>query len=594
MSISKRAWFFMLALVLALVPWWMGNEYELRLFMLFMTYAIIALGLHVLVGLTGLLSLGQAGLFALGAYVAAILATRVTADILVCSVVAVALGGAVGALLAYPAVRVRGVYLAVVTIAFGLIVENIAVEWSSLTGGTTGISAIPSPALLGMPLDGQGLYVVLAACLFGVALAAFHLKHSRFGRAMLAVSQSETASRGVGINPTAIRTLAFMVAASCASLAGVFYSFLNSYISPDIFTFSESVRFLLMVILGGAATVAGALAGSLVLTYLPEVLQQFQYWQQFAYGALLFLVMLCLPKGMVGTMQVWLGFFSTKRQGSGQSVSANAPILALKETTGQAFCAKSLTVRFGGLTALERASLMLQPGKVHALIGPNGAGKSTFINTITGFYRPQEGDFSMGGESLLGVPPHRIARAGLARTFQNTELFGQMTVLENVMVGFQSRMHYSLISAMVRTAVFGREERQCRDESMQILDWLGLAGYAQTEAASLPFGLQRKLEVARALASRPEVLLMDEPAAGLTAAELKEMEALIRQVASMGISVLLIEHHIDLIMAVADRITVLDYGKVIAEDSPSAIRTNDRVIQAYLGSTQLRPAGKGA
>lgn len=583
-----------LAIFLVILPFTAENEYSLRLFMLFTIYAIVALGLNVLVGLAGLISLGQAGLFALGAYTGAILAVRLGWDFILAAMAGTVVAGAFGALLAYPTVRVRGVYLAVITIAFGLIVENVIIEWDHLTGGTTGISSIPKPALFGWPLDGFRYYAVLAALLFLVVVITHNIKQSRYGRAMLAVSQSETAARGVGLNATGVRTLAFVIAASTAGLAGVLYAYLNLYISPDSFTFNDSIRFLLMVVLGGAGTTVGALIGALILTYLPEYLQQLQYWQQFAYGLLLALVMFVLPHGIFGTLTSLVTRFF-RRASAPPRVTESEIEQVLKDAKAggapASFSAEGLTIRFGGLTALNKASMQVAPGEIHALIGPNGAGKSTMVNIITGFYRPNEGIVTLDGVNLAGSPPHLVARSGVARTFQNTELFGDLTVIENVMVGYQKRLSYGLFEAAFRVGRFHREEAECRHAAEALLTFVGLTGFANEKARFLPFGMQRRLEIARALATAPRLLLLDEPAAGLTTQEIDELDRMIRRTAALGISVLLIEHHVDLIMSVADRVTVLDYGVVIASDKPGIIQNDPRVIEAYFG---VAPAAQAA
>ncbi|MEH2509214.1 ABC-type branched-subunit amino acid transport system ATPase component/ABC-type branched-subunit amino acid transport system permease subunit [Nitrobacteraceae bacterium AZCC 1564] len=579
--------FLVFAIILVAVPLMADNEYELRLFMLFLIYGVIAIGLNVLVGLTGLVSLGQAGLFALGSYTGAILATRLGFDIVASSIGAAIVSGAFGVLLAYPTVRVRGVYLAVVTIAFGIIVENVAIEWQSLTGGTTGLSSIPRPNVFGIRLSGFAFYGVLAGTLFVFTLLIHNLKISRYGRTMVAVSQSETAARALGINPAGLRTLAFVISSVTAGIAGAFYAFLNSYISPDIFTFSDSVRFLLMVILGGAGSTFGPVIGAYILTYLPEYLQQFQLWQKFAYGALLLLVMFVLPRGIIGTLRL---VFDRVRPAervpdTSEGVPAETSLRHEKRDLAAELIASGLTVRFGGLTALSDASLRVKGGEVHALIGPNGAGKSTFVNTISGFYRPDEGRCELDGVELTGRRSREIARLGLARTFQNTELFGDMSVLENVMTGYDQRLSYGLVHALLRTPRMRREEDACRKTAIGLLEFVGLSQYANEAARFLPFGLQRRLEIARALAANPRLLLLDEPAAGLTTQEIDDLEVMIRKIAAHGISVLLIEHHVDLIMALADTVTVLDYGQVIASDTPSAIQDDPRVIEAYFGTS---------
>ena len=588
--------FAVFAAILVAVPLTAANEYELRLFMLFLIYGIIAVGLNVLVGLTGLVSLGQAGLFALGSYTGAILAIRLGFDLLTASLGAALVAGAFGVLLAYPSVRVRGVYLAVVTIAFGIIVENVAIEWQSLTGGTTGLTSIPAPRVFGFALSGFAFYGVLAGTLFLATLLTHNLKISRYGRAMLAVSQSETAARALGVNATGMRTLAFVVSAVTAGVAGTFYAFLNAYISPDIFTFSDSIRFLLMVILGGAASTFGPVIGAYILTYLPEYLQHFQLWQKFAYGALLLGVMFALPRGIIGTLVQGFKRIRPVARAADPADALPADVTLRHDARAQEaeLVARDMTVRFGGLVALNKASLRVKGGEVHALIGPNGAGKSTFVNTISGFYVPSTGGCELDGVALTGKKSHEIARIGLSRTFQNTELFGEMSVLENVMVGYQQRLGYGMLDALVRTPRMRRDEDTCRRAAIGLLVFVGLDAYANEEARFLPFGLQRRLEIARALAAKPRLLLLDEPAAGLTTQEIDELEVMIRRIAALGVSVLLIEHHVDLIMAVADTVTVLDYGQVIACDTPERVQDDPRVIEAYFGTSAHAAPGHAA
>ena len=393
--------FSLLALFLAVVPLTAANEYSLRLFMIFLIYAIVSVGLNVLVGLAGLVSLGQAGLFAVGSYAAAILSKRYGFDLVASGAAAILVASAFGALLAYPTVRVRGVYLAVITIAFGLIIENVAIEFPGLTGGTTGISGIPKPSAFGLPLKGMRYYWVLAVVLFvatwssttssvrSTAGPCWQCRRAKQRRAALVSMQRQC------------RTFAFVLSAATAGLAGALYAFLNSYISPDIFTFSDSVRFLLMVIFGGAGTTTGSLLGALILTYLPEYLQQFQYWQTFAYGLLLALVMYVLPLGVFGTIVAAVRRFRPQNR-SADVTGAPGVEDAVRDAKagaarGGALAANGLTVKFDGLVALNDVTLAVRPAAIHALIGPNGAGKSTFVNTVTGFYRPNAGRFEIDG-----------------------------------------------------------------------------------------------------------------------------------------------------------------------------------------------------
>ena len=441
------------AILILVLPHIAANEYELRLITLLLIYAIIALGLNVLVGLTGLGSLGQAGLYAIGAYTAAILATRLGVGLVPGLILGMALAGAFGVLLAYPTVRVRGVYLAVVTIAFGIIVENVAIEWDSLTGSWVGISNVPAPTLLGLPLDTNAYFIVVGASALIAFLVNLNLMNSRYGRAMRATAQSEIASRSLGINVVAIRTLAFVVSAMAAGAAGVFYVYLNKYISPDIFSFTDSIRFLLMVILGGSGTALGPVVGASIMTYLPEYLQAFGPWQAFAYGLLLAAVMFVLPRGIVGSVEYFLS--GRMAEARPDAVPAERPrlgdIIAVEQTDGSACLdARGVSVAFGGLVAVDKVDETVDSGKIHALIGPNGAGKSTFLNAISGVYRADSGSITFLGRDTTQLNSHQLARLGLARTFQNTELFSNMTVLENVLVAFHKEYRSNIFSTICR------------------------------------------------------------------------------------------------------------------------------------------------
>lgn len=579
-----------LGIALFFLPQMVANVYELRVWMLLLIYVMVALGLNLLTGLTGLISLGQAGIFAIGAYAVAILSTRFGFGMIPCMLIATALAAVFGAILAYPTVRVRGVYLAVITIAFGIIVENVAIEWQGLTGGTAGISSIPSPSLLGTTLDETGYFTVLAALAMVAFILHYNLIKSRYGRAMRAVSQSETAARTVGINPVMVRLMAFVIAAAFAGAAGGAYAYLNLYVNPDTFRFDDSVRFLLMVILGGSGTVFGPVLGATVLTFIPEYLQAFGSWQRFAYGALLALVMFGMPLGIVGTVNAWAARFSKKVSRGSRPwpcLDNDAQNLLGVGAVAGATCLETvnLTMAFGGLVANQNVSASLKAGQVHAVIGPNGAGKSTFINCVSGFYIPTGGTIRFLGENVTAKVSHQLARMGLARTFQNTELFGDMTVLENVLVGANARYRSGLVATLLRLPSFFRDENKYTEEARQLLAYVGLDEYADEKARNLPFGHQRRLEIARALAMSPKLLLLDEPAAGLTHGEIEDLIKLIRNLASHRLTILLVEHHVDMIMTVSDHVTVLDYGKVIASGSVAEVRNEPAVIEAYFGAT---------
>jgi branched-chain amino acid transport system permease protein len=589
------------AVVLVAIPELVSNSFQLRAVMLFLIYALVALGLNLLVGLVGLVSLGQAGLYALGAYTVAILATRTGASFPLAMMGAIAVTAAAGVALSYPTVRVRGVYLAVVTIAFGLIVQNVAIDWRTLTGGTLGISNIPRIDLGTGPLDTTGLYWLIAVIAFLGFVLHHNLMHSRIGSAMRAVSQSETASRALGIDPTRQRVLAFVLSSVFAGIAGGLYAYLNRYVNPDTFSFSDSIRFLLMVILGGAGTTFGPLIGAGILTWIPNLLQAFGKWQLFVYGALLASVIFFLPKGIVGSVcDLWLRWRLRGNQAVRQADAWPKPsagvdaLLGVRATVrGPVLQTHDLTIRFGGLSAVSGVTVDIERATVHAIIGPNGAGKTTLLNALSGFYAPTEGRVTLLQDEVGGRSSVQIARGGLTRTFQNTELFPEMTVEENVRVAFHARSRCGFFSTVLRLPAFHSEERLQRERAALLLDYVGLAAYRDEIAANLAFGHQRRLEIARALALSPEILLLDEPAAGLTHAEIDELIALIRDLKRLGMTVVLVEHHVDMIMSVSDHVTVLDYGEVIASGAPGVVREDPRVIEAYFGASAA-PTGDPA
>jgi ABC-type branched-subunit amino acid transport system ATPase component/ABC-type branched-subunit amino acid transport system permease subunit len=563
-----------LALAAALIPIFTSNTYYLYVVISVGLLTIVTAGLNVLVGFTGQTSLGHAGLYAFGAYTAALCVTRAGTSEWVAIAAAIVVTSIVGAAVAAAALRVSGPYLAMVTIAFGLIVEGVLIEWGSLTGGPGGIFNIPKPGLR------THYWTVMLAAALALWLTA-NLRRSAWGRACLAVKSSEVAAESLGLSAYYVRIAAFTVSAAFAGAAGALFTFLNGYISPDSFTLQTSILFLLALLFGGLGRIAGPVAGSVALTILPELLTRLLDYRLILYGSLLLLSIYWLPEGVVGAVSRARRSrpaplkFPLSPLGRGQGEGQGAPLVA-----------SEVSLSFGGVVALESVALTVNRHHIHAVIGPNGAGKTSLLNVLSGFYAPQAGTITVGGRSIGGLSPYAVARHGIARTFQTAQVFGDLSVRDNVAVGVAGPRLGSPLSALFGTPGCRARDGVIQSRAFALLEACGLRELAPEPADSLAAGLRRKLEIARALATEPRLLMLDEPAAGLSPSEIAALDAQLTGLRDRGgPTVILVEHHMDLVMAISDRITVLDYGRVIAEGAPDEIRQNPAVIEAYLGVT---------
>jgi len=574
---------------LVILPSLVEGTYYRYLGIIVFIYGIVAVGLNILAGYAGQISLGHAALMAVGAYATALL-TKALAPIeffhatgahiwlgMIAGTIVAALFGAV---LAFPALRVRGPYLAMVTIAFGWVIFKILQEWVSVTGGDLGISSIPKFQLGPWRLDtGQVYYLVLV--LFAVAMVLQHrLVNSPFGMRIRAMRHNELGVASVGVDVYRLKVVVLVISAAFAGFGGTLFAHQQNYISPDNFQFFSSVFFLLAILFGGAGTQMGPAIGAAVLTVLPEMLHDFDKFRLIVYGCFILITLYFLPNGVIGAF----GRRRQDRQPVAAAVAAPPAWSGLDPgVIGTSLEARKVSRAFGGLRALSDVSLHVETGTIHALIGPNGAGKTTFINLITGFYRPDSGTILIDGNPIEMRSMSEAARHGVARTFQTIKLFGDMTVIEHVMIGFSRHSRSGIWSALTNSRSAREETQRDREAARALIRFVGLAGLESTPANTLAYGHRRLLEIARALAVRPRLLLLDEPAAGLVAEEIQALAMVIRRLKATGMTVLLIEHHMDLVVSISDRVTVLDYGVVIASDTPAAIQRNEKVITAYLG-----------
>lgn len=542
-------------------------------------YWVLVAGLNLVVGFAGQLAIGYVSLLALGAYAASALVAKAGLGPFPALAGAAALGALFGVIIGLPALRLRTFYFAMTTLGFATIVTQVALAWSSVTGGGIGIAGPEFPA----PFDtSQGFYLL---CLGLAALATWmtvNVGASRWGRALVALRDTEVAAESAGIGKPKFFITVFLFSGALAGMAGALFATLQSYITPDAFTFDLSVLFFIAILVGGRGSVLGPLLGTIILTWLPEFAAPLVAWSTFLYAALLLAIVLAAPGGIAALLDVR----NRRPLDSDRNVVARPellPALLVRHQQAPPLRLADIHLSFGGVRAIDGLDLELRPGEVHGLIGPNGSGKTTTLNVICGFYVPQRGEARLGDAPLPMGRPLLRAELGLARTFQTPRLVGESSVLENVMIGGTLSGQASFLEAALSLPRSRAEERVLRSRAMQCLRTVGLEGLAEVRADRLQHSELRFLEIARALMLNPAFLLLDEPAAGLTAEEMWRLGDLVRAMAGAGVGVLLVEHHAELIFAVCDRVTVLNLGKELAAGTPAEVRSHKEVVSAYLG-----------
>lgn len=561
-----------------------------------LTLTMVASGLNIVLGFAGQLFLGPSALVATGAYAAAVLATHYHAMqsfpvMLVVSIVAAVILGAVAAI---PALRIGGFYLGMVTLFAALVVPTVAGQMK-ITGGGGGISLLTDPSFIQHP-SGMALYYVGLLLVALLAGYAWLIRASRLGRQFGALMASEELAQSVGIQPYRTKLLAFMLSAVPCGVAGAYYVYSQQFISPDSVGTTMSITILAGMVIGGGGTILGPLIGTALVGAASQFLGSFEKYQGLVYGAALILVATGLPFGLMGLYRGLLIRYRARRireeplpepveavAFSEPSSERPAEAISPEKPAVEPLVVTGVSRRFGGVQALDDVDLTVHPGRVHALVGPNGSGKTTLINLISGFYRVDSGTITLGEHRLDELRAAQIAALGVARTFQTPKMLVANRVIDNVVVAADRSARGSLVGTVLHTRTARSETAECRSRAAAALDRSGLAPKSETLAELIPHGMQRLLEIARAMALNPSFVLLDEPAAGLSPAEVGLLGGSVRDMAAGGLGVLIVEHNLPVVFGLADEVTVLHQGRVIARGTPAEVARDPEVGRVYLG-----------
>jgi len=592
--------FVVLAIAVILFPLVFTGRFEIGAAVTVGAMSISATGFVLLIGYAQQLALGHAAFCLVGGYASAILTVRYGWDPLAALVAAAAVSMACAYVLGKPILKLRGFILAMASLALQLILVFVALEAVAFTGGAEGIPGVPKFGAFGQPFESdRSLYYFVWLLVAISILIALNIERSGIGRALRAIAVSEAAAGAVGIDVTVHKVQMFVLSAGFASVTGSLTVHYLRIMEPHVFGFVFSLFLITAVIVGGLGSIWGGVLGAAAMVAVRESLRglHLPQWEIVIMGALTVGVLLAFRRGVAGAIaDLHARLAASPREpyaDDARMLSQPLPVLAPRLAEGAPLVSVTgVSKSFGSLQAVQEASFAVEAGSVTALIGPNGAGKTTLFNLISGYLPLDHGEIRFAGRRIDAMLPHEIARLGVGRTFQNLQLFDNMSAIENVMSGCHARVRQGLANVTLRLPAVARQERAIRDTAHHWLRFVGLEGVANSSPGALPFGHQRKLEIARALAASPALILMDEPASGLNDTETENLAELILDIRAQGISLLIVEHDMRLVMGLADRIVVMNHGLVIAQGTADEVRSDPDVISAYLGGTDERSAGR--
>jgi len=567
------------ALVAFMLP--LQDPYTIRLLTLVGIYALLGIGFQFALGLAGILSLAQGAFFGLGAYATALIGVQGWGTALTLPASAVA-ALTLALVVAGPTLRLASHYLALATLGVAQLLLLAAIGWTEVTGGANGIAGVPGVALLGETLGGRERLAFVWVLVLLAGLALYQVRESLIGRAYAAMTHDPLAATAAGLSLPRLRFAGFLASAGIAGAAGALHAHTLGVVSPEVLDFEVMVRCLTIVLVGGIARSSGAVLGAFVVVLLPEWFQVLEGYRLLLYGAILLAAIVFAPDGVIGALERLRRFAAPEPAPAPPHATQRPAPRAVLATTRPAVALERVTKRYGGVAALDDVSLSIARGELFGLIGPNGSGKTTLINVVSGLAPPEGGRVILSGIDATRASPGRIAALGVARTFQSVHLDPAMTTVDAVAVARVRERRAGMVGAAI---TIGPDPNlvEARGEATALLAALGVEAYASAPTGTLPPGVQRRVELARALAVNPDLLLLDEPAAGLTEAEQADLAGRLRGLKTRGLAMVVVEHNLGFLFDLVDRVACLDQGRVIAVGTPAQIRNDPDVVAAYLG-----------